>query len=111
MSNTGLRRRFQTPSPADHRILQLHAAMVDKIIAQPELIDQIKVTLDNRLEMGKIRHGGHLTWHCILELITHPRAFKEAVLADTPHMRRLRRKTPFVGILTEEERQNALIGS
>lgn len=103
------RRRFQQPSPADVRILTLHKAMVEKILLSPHLIESVKQTLDQRLVSGKIRHGGHLTWHCILELVNHPTAFTDAVLADTPQMRRLRRKTPFVGILTESERSEALM--
>jgi hypothetical protein len=30
------------------------------------------------------------------------------MLADTPQMQKLRRRTPFIGILTENERQTAL---
>lgn len=83
--------------------------MVEKVINKPALIEQIKGVIDRRLESGKIRHGAHLNWHCIMELINQPDAFRNAVLEDSYQMRKLRRKTPFVGILTEDERQHALL--
>ncbi len=103
------RRREQKPSLTDQRILTLHVAMVEKLLQNPSQIQHVKEVLDRRLSSGKLRHGGHLTWHCILELIDRPEEFRQAVLEDSYQMRRLRRKTPFVGLLTEEERTQALV--
>ncbi|WP_371185241.1 hypothetical protein [Thalassotalea maritima] len=60
------------------------------------------------LETGKIRYGAYITWLSILELKDDRKLFLQEISADTEKMRRYRRKTPFVGILTEAERQQAL---
>jgi len=40
--------------------------------------------------------------------VDSPEIFLAALLEDTPKLRKWRRRTPFVGVLTEEERQHAL---
>jgi len=92
----------------DQQIVILHKAMAEKLYAQPALIEQVKVTLQQRFENGTLRYGAFLTWQCILEQISNRDAFLSAVLEDSELMRKYRRKTPFVGILTEQERQQAL---
>jgi hypothetical protein len=92
----------------DQQIVILHKAMAEKLYAQPALIEQVKVTLQQRFENGTLRYGAFLTWQCILEQISDRDAFLSAVLEDSELMRKYRRKTPFVGILTEQERQQAL---
>ena len=43
-----------------------------------------------------------------LELYQQPEQFCAGITEDSPYLRKLRRRTPFVGILTEQERQQAL---
>ncbi|AWL11582.1 hypothetical protein HMF8227_01096 [Saliniradius amylolyticus] len=103
------RRRSIKDENIDRQILVLHQAMLDKLQRHPELLPAIFEVLEQRREMGKLRHGAYLTWYCALEQLTrNPKRCFEALLDDTPRMRKLRRKTPLVGILTEEERQQAL---
>ena len=92
----------------DRQIWILHQAMTDKLIKQPELLPQVREKIESRYRQGKLRHGGYLTWLAVLEMFQQPDKFKAAILEDSFKMRRLRRQTPLVGILTEEERQQAL---
>ncbi len=93
----------------DRQILVLHAAMVAKLRAHPELLKQVESTLEQRREHGRIGYGAYITWYSLCQLFhSNPETFKQGVLEDSDKMRRLRRKTPLVGILTEQERQQAL---
>jgi hypothetical protein len=47
-------------------------------------------------------------WISILDLLDEPSSFTKAMTEFTYQMRKLRRKTPFIGILTEAERQSSL---
>ncbi|WP_416308453.1 hypothetical protein [Neptunicella sp. SCSIO 80796] len=92
----------------DRQIRAIHRAMAEKILSRPELIEQINERLENNKDNGMLTYGQYISWFSILELIDQPEVFINAILEDTPKMRRLRRNTPLVGILTEEERQRAL---
>lgn len=92
----------------DRQILALHQAIGQKVLQQPTLADQVKQTLEDRLAAGKIRYGAYITWHSILDMLDEPETFYHALTDMSPKMCQLRRKTPFVGVLTEEERQAAL---
>ena len=92
----------------DRQIWVLHQAMADKLLHCPHLLKQVKDKIESRYQQGKLRHGGYLTWVTILELFDQPDKFRAAILEDSFKMRRLRRQTPMVGLLTEEERQRAL---
>ncbi|TLU64813.1 hypothetical protein FE810_10155 [Thalassotalea litorea] len=93
----------------DRQVLALHVAITEKMLRQIELVPQVRQTLEKRRELGRIGYGAYITWDSILDIIEHPNDFRAAMLENTPKMRRLRRKTPFVNILTEEERQKALL--
>lgn len=92
----------------DRQILALHQAIGRKILQQPELVEQVKKTLEDRLASGKYHYGAYITWHSILDMINEPGTFYDSLTDLSPKMCQLRRKTPFVGVLTEEERQAAL---
>lgn len=93
----------------DKQILAIHRAIVFKVLNDPSLITQVEKILEQRRELGKLSYSAYLTWQCILETVDNNKLFAESVLEDSPKMQRLRRRTPFVGILTEEERQKALL--
>ncbi|GGD64102.1 hypothetical protein [Lacimicrobium alkaliphilum] len=96
----------------DKQILVLHKAMLDKLCKQPELVIQVLETLEQRRETGRLRHGAYLTWYCALEQLHHqPEVMYRTLLEDSPRMRKLRRNTPLAGILSEAERQQALLES
>lgn len=92
----------------DRQIWVLHRAMAEKLITQPELIRRVERKIQERYEQGRMHHGAFLTWSSILEHVNDPDVFLQSVLEDSSRMRKLRRKTPFVGILTEQERESAL---
>lgn len=93
----------------DRQILVLHRAMAEKIIQYPELITQVEAKIQERFKQGKLHYGGYLTWLSIVEHHLESDVFLNGILEDSPRMRKLRRKTPFVGILTEQEREAALM--
>ncbi|XOV78867.1 MAG: hypothetical protein ACFHVJ_18375 [Aestuariibacter sp.] len=103
LHKSGLKEKF-----IDRQILAIHKAIVKKLLAHPELHQQVFDKIEARRESGKLRHGGYLTWYCLMENIQDKKMFAEGVLEDSPKMNKLRRSSPFVGILTEEERQQAL---
>ena len=103
IKKTGIKHRY-----IDSQILVIHAAIADKLIQHPELIEQVLQQLEQRKELGRINYSQYITWYSILELINSPQSFKQAILEDSPKMRKFRRNTPLVNILTEDERQNAL---
>ena len=92
----------------DKQVWVIHAAIVDKLLSNPEMIEQVKETLENRRETGKIGYGEYITWLSIIEVSDQPDLFKRAILENSGKMKRYRRKTPLVNILTEEEREKAI---
>ena len=93
----------------DKQIVAIHRAMAAKVIQYPELIDKVLATLEKRRKEGRIGYGAYITWFSLLDIAkADPKAFYNGVIEDDKRMRKLRRNTPFVDILTEEERQNAL---
>ncbi|TKB47539.1 hypothetical protein [Thalassotalea mangrovi] len=93
----------------DRQVLAIHRAIAEKMLRQPELVAQVRQTILKRQEQGRIRYGEYITWDSILDIIDYPDDFRNAMLEDSPKMHRMRRKTPFVNILTEKERQKALM--
>jgi hypothetical protein len=92
----------------DKQILCLHKAMAEKLIANHRYISQVVVTIETRYKCGKMRHGAYLFWSSLLEYIDQPALFMDTLLEDSLQLRKYRRQTPLVGILTEQERQAAL---
>ena len=102
------RRNRQQPKTADaidKQILALHCAMADKLLAHPALLAQAQQTLEQRYQAGQLRHSAYIHWYAILDSIDTPALFREELLRDDDRMRKLRRRTVLVGILTEQERQ------
>jgi hypothetical protein len=92
----------------DKLILCLHKAMANKLMANHDYLPQVMETIETRYECGKMRHGAYLFWSSLLEYIDQPALFMDTLMEDSPQLRKYRRQTPFVGILTEQERQAAL---
>lgn len=92
----------------DKQILCLHKAMAEKLIANHHFVPQVMKTIESRYGVGKMAYGSYLFWTSLMEYIEQPDIFMETVLEDTPIIQKYRRQTPFVGILTEAERQAAL---
>lgn len=103
LRKSGLKEKF-----IDRQILAIHRAIVEKLIISPHLHQGVFDTIEARKKEGRLGYGAYLTWFCLMEDIDNHDAFRKGVLEDSPRMNKLRRRTPFVGILTEEERQQAL---
>ena len=94
----------------DKQILCLHKAMAKKLIANHHYLSRVVETIETRYECGKMRYGAYLFWSSLLEYIDQPELFIDTLLEDSPQLRKYRRQTPLVGILTEQERQDVLDG-
>ena len=92
----------------DRQILVLHQAIASKLLAEPDLLEQVKAKLEERRDNGQLGYGAYMHWVSVLELYAEPEQFCAGITEDSPYLRKLRRRTPFVGILTEQERQQAL---
>lgn len=97
----------------DRQITAIHKAIGLKLLALQQqgdntLLLSVQAKLEQRRDEGRMGYGEFLTWWSILEVIEQPDVFIAAMVEDTTRMRKLRRRTPFVGILTEAERQAAL---
>lgn len=93
----------------DKQILRLHAAMGDKLLAEPERLTQVLNTLEQRYQAGLLRHSSYIHWYSILDCIGQPELFRSALLDNGERMSKLRRRTILVGILTEQERMALLL--
>lgn len=96
----------------DRQILVIHMAIANKLLVNnagdKQLVEKVLCSLEERREEGRMGYGEYLTWLSAMEIIDQKQDFLNAICEDTPRMRKFRRRTPFVGILTEEERQAAL---
>lgn len=92
----------------DKQILCLHEAMAEKLISNHSYIPQVLETISSRYESGKMAYGSYLFWTSLMEYIDQPDIFLQTILEDSTIIQKYRRQTPFVGILTETERQAAL---
>jgi len=103
-------RRGQSQQVQDLQIWRLHQKMVEKIAADPTLCQQVQQRLEQRHEAGQMCHGEYLYWSCLLLEVDQFEQFRDGVLSMEPRICKYRRRTPFVGILTEQERQQILYG-
>lgn len=96
--------RGQQERKLDGQILRLHQAMVEKILQNPDYQPQLLERLEQQRLAGQLRHSAYLFWHCALLQINDPERFRQAILSEEPSAFKYRRRTLFIGILTEEER-------
>jgi hypothetical protein len=94
----------------DATILQLHSAMVDKILANPALLPPLVTQLEQEQQQGMLRHSAYLFWSCAFAMINQPQLFRAALLSPDPAACKHRRRTRLRGILTEAERAQVLAG-
>jgi len=91
----------------DARSLALHAAIARKLIANPSLIDQARLTLQRWKEL----HGPELPsyfgdWERVLQ--RRPEEVAGLLVSMTEDATRLRQSSPFVNVLTPDERSKIL---
>lgn len=116
-NNSSAQRQSRYDSPkgrqeknVDATILQLHSAMVDKILANPALLPPVVAQLEQEQQQGLLRHSAYLFWSCAFAVIDQPQLFKAALLSPEPQACKHRRRTRLRGILTETEREQVLSG-
>ncbi len=106
--------RGQQERQVDMQIWLLHQAMVNKLLAEPARLPALQAKLEQQLAAGQIRHGAYLFWSSAFALLAQPdvaqhELFRAAILSKEPSANKYRRRTVMVGLLTEEERQQALL--
>lgn len=94
----------------DATILQLHSVMVEKILAQPDLLLPIVARLEQEQQQGLLRHSAYLFWSCAFAVVDQPELFRAALLSPEPQACKHRRRTRLRGLLTEAERMAILSG-
>ncbi|QJR79792.1 hypothetical protein CA267_002805 [Alteromonas pelagimontana] len=92
----------------DRQIRSIHQAIGDKMLREPRYFTAALHTLEHRYQAGTISYGSYLLWHGILEQQQDPSLFLSLLLASDSRTNALRRRTILTGILTEQERENAL---
>lgn len=105
-----VRPRKQRRGEVNARILKIHEAMAVKVINNPELLEGVRETLEQRYNNKLMRYGSYVLWSSILETVNNPELFKSLLLADDERTANLRRETIFTGVLSEEERLHLLNG-
>lgn len=91
----------------DQQIWLLHREMADKLLKQPELVIQVQQRLHELYQQRQLKHSAFLFWSCLLDTLSDAELFKSTLLAMDAKTCQYRRKTPMVGLLSEEERQMA----
>jgi hypothetical protein len=102
-------KRSRNQQRIDQQIWLLHQAMAEKILQQPTLTAQVRQKLDLLQQQKQIRHGAYLYWSCLLDLVDEPEKFRTDLLSFDEQPCKYRRRTPMTGLLSEEERQLALM--
>ncbi len=102
------RLKSQSQQVQDMQIWRLHQKIVEKIEQDATLCLQVQQCLEPRLAAGQIRHAEYLYWSCLLLEVGQHSQFRDGVLSMEPQVCKYRRRTPFIGILTEHERQQIL---
>jgi hypothetical protein len=101
--------RGQQERQIDLQIWLLHQAMVNKLLAEPHLVSEYLAKLEQLLAAGQIRHGAYLFWSCAFADFAKPDLFRASLLSTEPSAYKYRRRTLLTGLLTEAERQQALL--
>lgn len=92
----------------DEQSQQLHRCIAHKVLAQPELMEQVTERLTQRYQDKLMDYGSYLHWQAILAEFPDREKFTAAMTASDSTTTRLRRSTIFTGILNEKERSECL---
>jgi hypothetical protein len=89
----------------DRRSLALHAAVAEKLAAQPKLLDVARANIARWRKTGPA--PALCEWEDLIERMPLPRLL-EILRSPSEPARRLRQSSPFAGVLSPEERQAIL---
>lgn len=95
----------RAPSIVDSNLLAIHRRIGEKLLSHPELIVQVETKLEARFKAGMIYRSIYLDWWAVIEMKNNLPSMIEQLCEPSEQMNRLRRHSPFVGILTEQERE------
>ncbi|HEY3541880.1 MAG TPA: hypothetical protein VGK79_04985 [Gaiellaceae bacterium] len=98
------RRRGRT-----HRDVELQSLAYHRLVAErltPDLLDRARMQLDRWERTGRIHRNWADAWH--LELDKSIDDVRKLLRSDSGRARELRQTSPFVGLLTEQERRRLL---
>ncbi len=87
----------------DHQILLVHREIAHKLIEQPDLIEQVEEKLEQRFAQGLVYYGVYISWQGIIELKEDVHHLAQQLCENTKEMNKLRRNSPFVGLLSDSE--------
>ncbi|MDO6693877.1 hypothetical protein Q4574_11310 [Aliiglaciecola sp. 3_MG-2023] len=99
------RTKPKQPSAIDENLLAIHKRIGEKLLQCPDLIQQVEDKLESRFKQGLIYRGVYLDWWSILELKNDMATLISQLCVESERMNKIRRHSPFVGILTEAERE------
>ncbi|WP_017445505.1 hypothetical protein [Gayadomonas joobiniege] len=97
-----------TDDNIDRQIQAIHYAIALKLLAEPALVAQVREKIERNKAIGKMRYGAYIHWLSTLDNMFDKDTFIRGMTEFTPQLRKWRRHTPFTGILTEQERSDAL---
>ena len=89
----------------DRRSLALHAAVAEKLAAQPQLLDVARANIARWRKTGPA--PALCEWEDLIERMPLPRLL-EILRSPSEPARRLRQSSPFAGVLSPEEHQAIL---
>lgn len=89
----------------DANLLAVHQRIAKKLIAQPDLVDIAAQKLEDRFQSGLCYRSVYLNWQGLIEMRSDMHELVEQMCEESEMMNKLRRQSPFVGILDEQERE------
>ncbi len=101
--NAGQRGRIRAANSSDLISLALHRAVALRLRSNPHLLQKAETNLNNWLSKNATV-GAWLEWKKILETENLENILK-LITAETDEGQRLRSSSPFVGLVTKEERR------
>ena len=90
----------------DQQILLVHREIAKKLLKQPRLIQLVEEKLEQRYADGLVYYGAYISWLSVLELKPEMPKLAEQLCEPSSEMNKLRRNSPFVGLLSDSELEN-----
>ncbi|GAA0852961.1 hypothetical protein [Aliiglaciecola litoralis] len=94
-----------TANIIDAHLLAIHCRIGEKLIQHPELVSLAEQKLESRFKAGMIYRSVYLNWWAIIEMKDDMSMLVAQMCEDSEKMNKLRRHSPFTGILTAQERE------
>ncbi|TRY29947.1 hypothetical protein [Aliiglaciecola sp. M165] len=89
----------------DANLLAIHKRIAEKLAAEPHLVDLAAEKLEQRFAAGMVYRSVYLNWWGLIEMKNDMPSLIKQLCEDSEMMNKLRRHSPFVGILNEQERE------